>query len=93
MRISYDKDADVLYITFSRAQERAAYLEINGGILRIEEKTKQVIGVTIPFFQEKTEEGKGLELPEIGGMHFTPVTEETIRQAKETPNSLHYAGR
>lgn len=82
MKISYDRIADVLYITFSKPQERAAFafVEVNGGVLRIDESTREVIGITIPFFQEKAD--VGLELPEIGAVPFTPSTEETITRAR-----------
>jgi uncharacterized protein YuzE len=91
VRISYDGDADCLYITFS--PERASYLEITGGILRVDEYSKQVLGVTIPFFREKTAEGNGLEIPEIGAVPFTTLTEKTIQQARRSKDSYLGDGR
>jgi uncharacterized protein YuzE len=70
MTISYDKIADVLYITFSQPRTRAKYLEVEGGILRIDPETEQVVGVTIPFFQEKAEGGARVCVPDVGAAIF-----------------------
>lgn len=72
MKISYDQIADVLYIAFSAPKNRAQYVEVKGGILRVDEDTQQVIGVTIPFFQEKTATTGKLNLPQIGALMFSP---------------------
>jgi len=91
MKISYDKIADVLYITFSAPKERAGYIEIKGGILRIDEDTQQIIGVTIPFFQEKTATSGNIELPGIGPVPFSAETKRILESATARPR-LRVAG-
>lgn len=57
MTISYDKIADTLYITFFKPANRASYVEVEGGILRIDEASHQIAGITVPFFTERSEAG------------------------------------
>jgi uncharacterized protein YuzE len=92
MKISYDKMTDVLYITFSAPQDRAEYVEVKGGILRVDEDTQQIVGVTIPFFQEKTAITGKLELPEVGAVLFSPETKQRLERAMERPRPRIKAG-
>lgn len=82
MTVSYDRNTDVLYITFSRPTSQADYVEINDGILRVDNASHQVVGVTIPFFAEKLNKRSRIEFPEIGPVPFTCATEETLRDRR-----------
>jgi len=71
---SYDKDADVLYITFERLpNSEVLYTENeNGDILRLDKRRRQVVGCTIPHFLKRTAMGK-VEIPEIGAVPFNDI--------------------
>ena len=47
LRVSYDKDADVLYISKRNSQETIGEMLDNGIIIRRDLKNKKIIGVTI----------------------------------------------
>jgi uncharacterized protein YuzE len=81
MTISYDKAADTLYITFARPLSKAEYVEVDGGILRIDENTKTIVGVTIPFFMERIAKKKRMEIREIGAVPFTDEMLELLAEA------------
>ncbi len=93
MTISYDRLADTLYITFFQPLSRAEYLEVPGGILRIDGTTRQIAGITIPFFQEKAESGEQLQLPEIGNVPFNSFTEKAITEASPHRPHAHHGAR
>ena len=62
MRVTYSKDADVLYISFVPPTDRVASSEnANGDILRIDTSTGMIIGVTVQLSI-----GEKIEVPEIG---------------------------
>lgn len=51
IEFDYDEDADVLYITFDKPKE--AIVEETGNIgLRIDEKSKEVVGLTVIEFMK-----------------------------------------
>jgi uncharacterized protein YuzE len=67
MKISYSNRADVLYIVLSATTNHCSYVELpNNIILRIEDASEQVVGVTIYNFMKKMKEGERLSIPEIG---------------------------
>ena len=67
MKISYSKHADVLYIVLSATANHCNYVELpNGIIMRIDDDSQQVVGVTIYNFMQKMERGERLSIPEIG---------------------------
>lgn len=71
MRISYSKDADVLYLTFGEQGKYATYIEKeNGDILRIDPRSGKVLGVTIQLFLYRLKSGEKIEIPEIGPVSF-----------------------
>jgi uncharacterized protein YuzE len=71
MRFSYDEDADVMYIRFSESSSTTSYLENdNGDILRFDEATEKLVGVTIPWFKERILKGDILDIPEIEAIPF-----------------------
>jgi uncharacterized protein YuzE len=71
MKLSYNPDSDVLYVTFGRRPPKGSvFIENrNGDIIRLDKKTRKVIGCTIPFFSRRA--GKdGIPIPEIGDVPF-----------------------
>jgi len=53
--INYDKEADVLYVSFGNPR-RAEGIDIGDGtILRIDPDTEEVIGITILDFKKRAE--------------------------------------
>ena len=68
---SYDEEVDVMYVRFAKPSSRATYLEnSNGDILRFDEASGQIVGVTIPCFMERMTKDKSLSIPEIGSTPF-----------------------
>lgn len=67
MRITYSKEADMLYISFTPPAGRVASVEnSNGDILRIDTSSGKIIGVTIQLFMYRVGTGEKIEVPEIG---------------------------
>ena len=53
--ISYDSEADVLYVSFGRPR-RAEGIDIGDGtILRIDPETQEVVGITLLDFRKRVE--------------------------------------
>jgi uncharacterized protein YuzE len=79
MILSYDKDADVLYVTFERPPESSyVYVENEcGDVLRLDKTTKKVIGCTIPYFSLRTKDNK-IEIPEVGSIAFNEAAENLV---------------
>lgn len=50
MRISYDKRADVMYVTFGERREAEAEEVRKNVFVRFEPRTKEIVGVTIVNF-------------------------------------------
>jgi uncharacterized protein YuzE len=77
--LSYDKEADVLYITFERLPDKAyIYVENESGdILRLNKQGGHVVGCTIPFFCKRVAENR-LNVPEIGPVPFNDLAKALI---------------
>ncbi len=52
LTVSYDKDADVLYITEGKPREAIGQMMDDGIIVRRDSKTKEIVGFTIVDFTE-----------------------------------------
>jgi uncharacterized protein YuzE len=81
MTFSYDKAADILYLTFTEAQ-RGTYIYVEnamGDILRLDRSTKKVIGCTILAFGKRAAKGR-IDIPEIGPVPFNEVAEELLHR-------------
>jgi uncharacterized protein YuzE len=76
---SYDKDADVLYITFEQLPaEDYIYVENESGdILRLNKKDGRVVGCTIPFFCKRVARNR-LNVPEIGPVPFNELAKALV---------------
>ena len=54
-RIYYDREADVLYISFGEPKPTEGIEIGDGTILRIDPKTEEVVGLTILNFSKRAE--------------------------------------
>ena len=63
MTVSYDKDADVLYVTEGKPRETIGEMMEEGVIVRRDLKTKEVIGFTIVDFTEHFTSSKPQRIP------------------------------
>jgi uncharacterized protein YuzE len=79
MTLSYDKRADVLYVTFEKAPpETYEYVENESGdILRLSKEDQRVVGCTIPDFSERATKSNIL-IPEVGTVKFLDLTGPTV---------------
>jgi uncharacterized protein YuzE len=79
MTLSYDKDADVLYVTFEGLPHQSyIYVENeNGDVLRVDKKSKRVVGCTIPFFSKRTMKRK-VTVPEVGRVPSNESTKDLV---------------
>ena len=67
MKITYDHEEDVLYLTFIDSEEECDYVENpDGVVLRIGLKSGQVLGCTVMWFMKKLKRDKKVVVPEIG---------------------------
>ena len=65
--LGYDKEADVLYISFGAPRKGAEYVEIGDMIVRVDPYTKQVVGLTITdFVKHYSAATQQVRLPVIG---------------------------
>jgi uncharacterized protein YuzE len=79
MRITYSKEADVLFISFTPPMGRVASVEnVNGDILRIDTLSGNIIGVTIQLFMYRIGAGEKIEIPEIGFSIPNPMATPTV---------------
>ena len=63
LSVSYDKDADVLYITEGKPRKAVGEMMDNGVIVRRDPKTKEVVGFTIVDFTETFKSAKPQRIP------------------------------
>lgn len=68
MKISYALHADVLYVVLADTPNRCAYIELESGVIcRVDEATDKVVGITIPDFKRRVENGESFLIPELEG--------------------------
>jgi uncharacterized protein YuzE len=83
MTFSYDGDADVLYVTFERLARPAQYVENeNGDILRIDEESGKIVGVTILFFLRRAKQGV-VSVPEVGVVPFNQIASDLLNERRQ----------
>ena len=63
LSVSYDKDADVLYITEGKPRPTIGEIMENGVVVRRDSKTKKVVGFTIIDFIEHFTNAKPQKIP------------------------------
>ena len=78
--LSYDRDADVLYISIGTPRPAYTYEEEEGLLLRKEPRSKEVVGVTILDYEEHFR-----RLPDLTWLATKPLPEELIAYLQERP--------
>jgi uncharacterized protein YuzE len=82
MTFSYDELTDVLYITFEKSVGRVTYTENDeGDVLRMDEKSGKIVGVTITFFLRRAREGP-IIVPEVGVVPFNQIANNLLSERK-----------
>jgi uncharacterized protein YuzE len=90
MKFSYDEDADVLYVTFGRPKSKVSFVQTKrGDVLRFCQETGQIVGVTILFFQERTENGETIDIPEVGTVGFSALMDSWIADSAKHRQNKH----
>jgi len=78
LTFGYDKEVDVLYISLGKPQKEMQYIELSSNqILRVDPKTKEIVGITIVDFSKQ-----------FSGEHFfskVPVTASFLPDKKIVP--------
>jgi uncharacterized protein YuzE len=76
MTFSYDKEADVLYISFRPIVPHSYFYaeSMHGDVLRLDRITKEIVGCTILGFSQRSSQGK-IDIPEIGPVPFNEIAE------------------
>jgi hypothetical protein len=77
MTLSYDKNADVLYVTFE-ALPPADYVFVeneSGDVLKVSRASQRVVGCTIPYFAKRSRNGK-ISIPELNGSPLKDFTRD-----------------
>lgn len=73
MRLSYDTDADVLYVSFGASQEAISEETGDGMLIRRHPDTGDIVGVTIFGFEERFDQSSASAL--------LPVVLDRVRAA------------
>ena len=81
--LSYDRDADVLYISIGSPRPAHAYEEEQGLLIRKDPKTGETVGVTILDYEEHFR-----QLPDFSWLATKSLPEELIAYLRERP-ALH----
>jgi uncharacterized protein YuzE len=85
MRISYDKEADVLYVWFSL--DPPPYINIEneeGDVLRIKESDGTIVGSIIFDAMARLRRGKSIEIPEIGSIPMNQLARSLLFSLETT---------
>jgi len=59
MSLSYDKEADVLYISVGKPKKSLSREMDDGVLLRLDQKTKKITGLTILDFEARFQKPQG----------------------------------
>ena len=86
LTVSYDKEADVLYITEGRPQEALGEMVGDGVIVRRDVKSKAIIGFTIIDFTEHFSKSKPQRIPLKA--RFSRIKNWNTSVAKKQSHSL-----
>ncbi len=72
MTLTYDDDADVLYLTLEDVSGPCTYKDNKyGDVFRIDTKTGRIVGCTIVFFLDRVRKSGPISIPEIGSLQFS----------------------
>lgn len=78
--LSYDRDADVLYISIGSPRPAHTYEEEHRLLLRKDPRTGEIVGVTILDYEEHFR-----HLPDLSWLTTKPLPEELIAYLQERP--------
>ena len=81
--LSYDRDADVLYISIGAPRPAHTYEEEQGLLIRKDPKTGETVGVTILDYEEHFR-----QLPDFSWLATKSLPKELIAYLRERP-ALH----
>jgi uncharacterized protein YuzE len=72
LMLGYDKEVDVLYLSFGEPQKGMEYVDIAPDLIaRIDPKTRKLVGLTIIDFEKHFADGQILtHLPVIGDLEI-----------------------
>lgn len=78
--LSYDRDADVLYISIGAPRPAHTYEEEEGVLLRRDPTSQEVVGVTILDYEEHFR-----RLPDLSWLETKPLPQELIAYLRGRP--------
>lgn len=82
MKITYDKQADVLYVWFSMVDPPYVNMEnASGDVVRIVEHDGMIAGLILFDAMYRLKKGNALEVPEVGGALLNEGVLSTVRSA------------
>ena len=81
--LSYDRDADVLYVSIGSPRPAHTYEEEQGLLIRKDPRTGETVGVTILDYEEYFR-----QLPDLSWLATKPLPEELVAYLRERP-ALH----
>ena len=81
--LSYDPDADVLYVSIGEPRPALTQEEMHGLLLRKDPKTGDVVGATVLDYEEHFR-----QLTDLSWLERMPLPEELIVCLKERPRLL-----
>ncbi len=80
LELSYDRDADVLYISIGTPRPAYSYEDEHGLLLRKDPGNGELVGATILDYEEHF-----CRLPDLSWLTATPLPEEIIAYLRERP--------
>jgi uncharacterized protein YuzE len=87
VRITYDPEGDILYLTFGQPTEATGYQLSDQLLLRIDPETQRPVGLTIFNFSVHVQGSRQLPLP---GIEEDPETKPLLLQSLATPPIPHF---
>jgi uncharacterized protein YuzE len=87
VRITYDPEGDILYITFGQPTATTGYQLSDQILLRVDPQTQQAAGLTIFNFSVHT--GKAREIP-LRGVEGDPQIKPRLLQILNSPPVTHF---
>lgn len=83
-KLSYDRDADVLYISIGSPRDAYTYEEEHGLLLRKDPRTGETAGVTILDYEEHFR-----HLPDLSWLATKPLPKDLIEYLQKRPPAPH----
>ena len=87
IRITYDPEGDILYLTFGQPTEATGYQLSDQILLRVNPQTQEVAGLTIRNFSVHANTAQEILLPEIDE---DPTVKPLLLQLLSSPPVTHF---